>query len=308
MALNASHRSGKTLCIWTISDDKPGHVNQSQGLTQSLLNYRQGVVFNKPILKRRQALAMLLFRRCPMLEKDSHKPDLIIGTGHGTHLSLLAYRRCYGGHAVVLMSPSLPTSWFDLCLIPRHDKPAQGPHIIETLGPLNRVEASDRHQKNEGLILLGGPSKHVSWDSDKVLDQIDVLLSEKTVYWTIASSRRTPADFMATLKRRYPDLAVVLPDDVSHEWLPQKMAQVGQIWVTEDSMSMLFEAISSGAKTGVIPMQNARLSRIGREVDRLINEGYLQKSPLETGYVVTHPAPLNESDRCAQLVLKKFGL
>jgi len=311
MAPNASqqsHQSGKPLCIWAISDDKPGHVNQTLGLIQSLLKYRQGVVVNKPVLTRSQALAMLLCKRCHALEEGADKPDLIIGTGHGTHLSLLAYRRCYGGRAVVLMSPSLPARWFDLCLIPRHDNPAQGPHIIETLGPLNRVEASLEQQKNQGLILLGGPSKHVNWESDKVLLQIQQLLANKALLWTIASSRRTPETFMQKLKEQFPDLELVLPDHVPSNWLVEKMAQVGQIWVTADSMSMLFEAMSSGALTGVIQLPSKQASRVTQEVNRLIREGRLLTNPLDLDQSERHPEPLAESDRCAQIVIEKCGL
>ena len=67
-------------------------------------------------------------------------PDLLLGAGHHTHLSLLAARRIRGGKVVVLMRPSLPPGLFDLCLIPEHDAPPARPNVLATRGALNRIQ------------------------------------------------------------------------------------------------------------------------------------------------------------------------
>jgi uncharacterized protein len=46
---------------------------------------------------------------------------------------------------VVLMKPSLPRRWFDLCILPQHDGIAADAHTLVTEGALNRVRpAPDR--------------------------------------------------------------------------------------------------------------------------------------------------------------------
>ncbi|MDQ2694705.1 MAG: mitochondrial fission ELM1 family protein, partial [Pseudomonadota bacterium] len=108
--------------IWRFSDGRPGHDNQSLGLAEALARLMPVQVFTLAPLPPLPALAGLLTGRAPAALRLP-APDLILGAGHRTHLSLLAARRSRGGRAVVLMSPSLPLRWFDLCLIPEHDDP-----------------------------------------------------------------------------------------------------------------------------------------------------------------------------------------
>ena len=131
------------------------------------------------------------------------KPDLIIGAGHATHPTLLAARRAHGGRAVVLMKPSLPRRCFDLCILPRHDGVAADAHTLVTDGALNRVRPATASDANHGLILIGGASPHFEWDSDAIQVQIKSLLARTPdMQWTLATSRRTPANFLALLPDR----------------------------------------------------------------------------------------------------------
>ena len=89
-------------------------------------------------------------------------PDLIIGCGHRTHISLLAAQRAFGGKTIVLMKPSLPYSLFDLCLIPKHDNPPKKENIISSYGSLNAMNIGMKKENINGskAILIGGPSRH----------------------------------------------------------------------------------------------------------------------------------------------------
>ena len=60
------------------------------------------------------------------LDKRLIKPDIAIGAGHKTHLYLLAIKRCFGAKIVVILKPSLPLKFFDLCVIPKHDDVKKG--------------------------------------------------------------------------------------------------------------------------------------------------------------------------------------
>ena len=53
------------------------------------------------------ALSILFIGRF-LAWRDLPTPDIVLGAGHRTHLSLLAARRVHRGKAVVLMRPSLP--------------------------------------------------------------------------------------------------------------------------------------------------------------------------------------------------------
>jgi len=302
-------KTDKKICIWSLSDGKSGHINQTEGLIQALSQYREIELVNMPILSRYKALLMITLKRFAKL--NLKLPDLIIGTGHRTHLSLLAYKRISESRVVIMMSPSLPTYLFDLCLIPRHDKPKVADNIIETMGAINRIIPSTLESPDNGLILLGGPSKHYSWDTSHVLKQVETLIvNSDEIQWTIASSRRTPENIKNEINERFPAVTFVLAKETSTEWLPKKMQESGQIWVTEDSVSMVYEALTAGAKTGILRLSVKNQTRVTKEIDRLVSGGYLSMTPPYTdeGTSQKEFEGLYESDRCSKLLLEKFDL
>jgi len=299
----------KRLQVWIVSDEKPGHHNQSMGLIQALSSMRELELSQMPIVSKSKTFQMLSFKYCSKKQKEN--PDLIIGAGHKTHFSLLAYRQCFGGKAIVMMRPSLPFRLFDLCFIPRHDKPSNSAHMIETIGAVNLVIPSKSHLSKNGLILLGGPSKHFNWNVAEVALQLEkLILRNAEMQWTIASSRRTPADSVDIISSYFPKIEFIEPDKVSNNWLPTKMQESGNIWVTEDSVSMIYEALTSGATTGVIRLNTDKTTRVTEEVNRLVFEGRVETLLGDNlkNENKESASSLYEADRCAKLLLEKFDL
>jgi len=169
--------------ILRITDGKPGHENQTFGLAAAIANETPVEVSDFAALPLRQALSAGLFRR-PVIGRDVPAADLIVCAGHATHVTALAARRQKGGRIVVLMKPSLPLAWFDLCLIPEHDA-TTGDNVITTRGAINAVTPTDK-QSNKGLILLGGPSQHASWDDATVIQQVQAIIARD-----LSGSRKT---------------------------------------------------------------------------------------------------------------------
>ncbi|MGB5541368.1 MAG: ELM1/GtrOC1 family putative glycosyltransferase, partial [Gammaproteobacteria bacterium] len=199
----------RPLIVWRFTDGKPGHDSQTRGLLAAL---RARVPVDDVTVHiadcRAGLVACLTGRTASAL--DGPDPDLIIGAGHATHLPMLNARRVRGGRVVVLMKPTLPTAWFDLCVIPAHDRTRDSENILVTRGVLNRVRHEETKDEHAGLILVGGPSAHVAWSTETVLAQIDAVLARTTdVHWTLTTSRRTPADFLARLDMDRPQLTVV---------------------------------------------------------------------------------------------------
>ncbi len=269
-------------------------------------NYRQLETRWLEPLSFGKSIRSLVTGRCDSFQ-HTPLPDLIMGAGHKTHWALLALKRCFGGRTIVLMRPSLPLAFFDLCLIPRHDNPSDKDNVIETLGAINRVLLSSTRKVGRGLILLGGESRHFHWNTQNVMVQIKTLLNtQPKTMWTIAGSRRTPASCYDAIKAKIPESELVLPDEVTTDWLPQKIQESEQIWVTQDSISMIYEALTSGAKTGLIQLDQAlKRSRVGEEINRLLAEGRLATLSQAAKTQVTL---INEADRCAKLLLEKFEL
>jgi hypothetical protein len=309
MSVNSSSENNKILRIWAVSDNKPGHQNQVEGLINAVSNYRKVEVKRISATTTPKSIWMLLRGQCKGY--SGSPPHLVIGAGHQTHFNVLALRRCFGGKAVIMMSPSLPLFLFDMCFIPRHDFPVNRDNVVETLGAINRVTHSKIRYPASGLILIGGPSRHFEWDSESVVKQIQLLLkSSSQVEWVIAGSRRTPFSCYKAIKSQLPAVKLILPEDVSPEWLPTKIQETEQIWVTEDSISMIYEALTSGAKTGLLRLGREKSNRITKEVDRLIGESSVSYILPSGNVIITEKVPsiIDEADRCARLLLKNFSL
>ena len=139
------------------------------GLVEALARLIPIEVIQSEVLLPLAALGGISFGQ-PSAWKGLPSPDLLLGAGHRTHLSLLAARRSRGGKAVVLMQPTLPLYLFDLCLIPEHDGIAPRKNVVLTRGALNRIRPSDRQESGQGLLLVGGPSAHFGWDAKALHD------------------------------------------------------------------------------------------------------------------------------------------
>lgn len=297
----------RTTVIWRMLDGRPGHENQVIGLTEAIQRIRSVEVCDIRLDEERKSLRGILSGRLASMA-SLPAPDLLIGAGHSTHLPLLACSRRFGGRTVVIMKPSLPVALFDLCLIPEHDTlcfPAN--NVVRTEGALNRVRPSDRHDSDYGLILIGGPSKHFLWSDEKVIRQVQAITAASGIRWTIAASERTPESFLKHLQLQLPNVALTTPRDTSSDWLPGQLEQAGTIWVTCDSMSMIYEALTAGAQVGLLELDSASHGRISSNIQRLIRSSMVTAS---SDWLIGRPLSaslksFSEADRCSRIVVER---
>jgi hypothetical protein len=206
------------------------------------------------------------------------------------------------------MRPSLPLRCFDLCIAPSHDFPKKPTrkNLILTRGAINRVQAGEA-PKTGKLILIGGPSKTHAWDDEAMLNML-CKITEGDSAWQLTDSRRTPEGFLEQARMRLKGLEIFSCLQTPPDWLPSKLREADEVWVSEDSVSMIYEALSSGARVGLltVPRLN-RSSRVLRGIDDLIEAGYL--TPFcawqKTGQLNRAPETLNEAEYCAEIVLGK---
>ena len=298
----------RLLCV---SDGRRGHDTQSLGLATALAR-------RVPTRIRRVA-ARGWGENCRSLFggggwRETGVADLIIGAGHGTHLSLLGASRALGCPAVVLMSPSLPLFLFDLCVIPHHDNAPARRNIVRTLGALNTIEPLPGRKGREGLILIGGPSAHYGWDETRLLEQLQTIAAHTDRLWHLTDSPRTPATTSRRLRewakacRRPGGLRYRHWEQTERAWLTERMRQAGEIWVSRDSMSMICESLSAGAATGLLEAPERRGGKLRHTTAKLIERGGL--TPFRCwrrGRPLPAPArPLREADRVAAEILRRF--
>ncbi len=208
------------------------------------------------------------------------------------------------------MKPSLPKWLFDLCIIPEHDGAKTKANVIATKGVLNRVVPSENKQINKGMILVGGPSTHYDWDEEVLISQIkDILAGMSHIEWTITNSRRTPETTSLRLEKIQTEKVIYESHvSVDSDWLPEQLADSSYAWVTADSVSMVYEALTAKNHVGLLSVPEKTTSRVSQGVNKLVKEQYLKTfdqwqrhEELEVTRVIE-----NESDRCANEITNKF--
>jgi len=295
------------LTLWIVSDGKPGHRNQSLGLAEAIGRLEPAhieVIELAGGLLGRLGAALAAGARLP-------RPDVVIGAGHGTHLPLLALGWKFGAPTVVMMRPSLPVSWFDVCLVPRHDLKTRraAKNVIPTVGALNRIVPTVGPRRPEGVFLIGGPQPA---DLPVLLDAVaNIAAANPGLTWKLTDSRRTPAGFLTTLRLSGLPIEVHAHGATAGDWLPGELAGASEVWVTPDSVSMMHEALSCGARVGLLPCAHTVLApRLAGALDQLRADGLLGDfARWQKFRILAAPDhPLAEADRCARLVVARLGL
>ncbi len=304
------------MTIWRMTDGRPGHDKQSAGLVQGLVEAIADLGWPEPEVE-----TFLLPKDLPVLREHwrhgTASPDLVLGAGRATQLSLLRTKFALGSQAVLLMRPYWPSPLFDLMLIPEHDVFWSERKVLRTMGMLGPVSAKHTCKvEDKGLILLGGESRHFIWNEEAVLSSIRrILTRDSSISWTLTDSRRTPAELT---RRLGSDLDIQVEDrpqivhwrDADTSWLSEELATAAQVWVTADSASMLYEALSAGAKVGVIelPYRRSRSgNKLQRGLDQLLEQERIALS--SRGSISdqrVRSVPLGEHIRCAQVILMRL--
>jgi len=319
--------------IWHLSDGKAGHVAQARGLFVALERAGQTVHVLDIQSKDLSRLALFFYGisggrvgQLPQILADALQqqgaPDLIVGIGHATHLVLILLRRCFpASKSVVLMRPSLPLAWFDYALMPAHDfsvpTPPMPSKVFISQGVLNPLQNEHRHVPGQHLILLGGASKRFDWSDVLMLDQLQSLLqrlladAEVTSIW-LTTSRRTPSHFIETLRgalgaERVSRIHLCPVDETPRGWLFEQLQLADVVWVTQDSGSMLFEALTAGCRVGVLAMQQIKTDTVTQATDVLLSmRRFLPVSAYFAGETFAPVEPVAEADRAAVWLLTRL--
>ena len=287
-----------------VSDGKAGHRSQAVGLYKAMqrqsnieVTFQEISIQELPIFS---LLKAILARRFGLFEK---KPDYIFGVGSHTQARVLLLGRVYPkAKTVIMMKPNFPVNWFDYAIIPQHDGVKESMHVITTQGALNPIVNENRHQPNRILIALGGNSKRHQWNDEKVLSSIQRLV-ENNVHATfiLTTSRRTPDTFLETLVQQnfYLKLQIFPVEHTPQGWVFEEMQKAEAVWVTEDSVSMIFEALTAGCQVGIIEIDRLKSDRITQLLDQLLSNDLLDKQ-----HIKLLNLKLDEASRVADILLK----
>jgi len=259
-----------------VSDGKAGHRSQALGLFQAMQRQQANATFEEVSINDLPIISLIkaLFSSKTSLLQQA--PDFIFGVGSHTHFRVWLLGKVFKkANTVILMKPNLPIAWFDYAVIPEHDGILSNERVIVTRGALNPIRNENRHQAGRILIALGGSSKRHQWNHEKVLLSVQKIVEcNSNSEIILTTSRRTPVSFIDILKQQsFAKCLQICPvEQTPQGWIFEEMQKAEAVWVTEDSVSMIYEALTAGCRVGVIAMDRLKQDRITNSVDILLEK------------------------------------
>ncbi|GIL39571.1 hypothetical protein TMPK1_18080 [Rhodospirillales bacterium TMPK1] len=193
-------------------------------------------------------------------------PDLIITAGRQSVLPALAVKRASGALTVAVQDPHVAPNRFDLVIAPAHDR-THGDNVLATLGAMHRVTRHrldlDAARFAPFLAHLPPPRVAVIIGGDSRVHRLRVAVAARlaaqllqladTHGLLVTLSRRTSAEATSVLRAMLGDHPnVVLWNGEGANPFFAYLAASDAVLVTEDSVSMISEAASTGKPVHVI--------------------------------------------------------
>ncbi len=251
-------------------------------------------------------------------------PELLISSGNVAAPLALAIKRASGGatRAVHVQNPKLRLDRFDLVIAPRHDGIA-GANVVTTRATLHGLtpeslaqarrdwEPRLRHLKRPLIAaLIGGSNRRFELTPARIgalCESLRRLVHDRGAGLAVTPSRRTGAANTAVLRAELlPAGAFIWNGEPPNPYLGL-LALADFILVTQDSVSMISEAIGTGKPVYwlALPGKSRRLQRF---VDDLTADGVLREfrdaqTPLESWSY----SPPDDTARAAAEIVRRFG-
>ncbi len=262
--------------VWVISDDIPGHFNQSKGILLALEQlYDMRVEWISVKLKSgayRSILSFLLNRFSPSIALFSlfykgqlsalQAPDIVLGAGGRTSFAVAWLGQYFKAKSVFSGSlRHLKASLFTAVLILEHSEQPEVITMPVSPMPVNQQRLQqaaqgwrDTHpatQQTLWAVFIGGDGAGALYqDADwhALAEQLNSLAEARHIRWLISTSRRTGAQaeqvLQASLKQDYIADAVWWSSD-PRPVMATFLGLAEKVVCSVDSMSMIMESVSA---------------------------------------------------------------
>lgn len=287
--------------VVVLSDDKPGHLNQSKAIVQALglpsvietISYGKDNRFYGLLVK---AWLSLLPGIGPVLARQFLKGHvqpakaLFLGTGTLVLPLLVMVKRAWGCRVVAVMAHR-PFSLNAFDLVIRHQlgdlEPRPGTTLVLGAPALPRSDQEappflEEVGKALGsgpslALLIGGPLAWQGNDPHPFLDLI-TQMGQTGLPIGLTTSRRTPPDIESALEALAAPFQLIASKQPGNP-IPALLQTASVVVVSGESISMISEALNAGAKVLAVKVWNQEPQGRGRKfasfLAHLEKEGYL---------------------------------
>lgn len=293
------------LTTWLLSDELPGHLNQSLGILRALqrdytinevhinLQLKHKILRSavRWIINRHPALRPYVWRYFYDLKAEgdlNRRPDLIISSGGntlGANISIASWAQCpnlFSGTAKGYDTTLLRTIF---TVTPLRNAPN---NVVLDLPPSTVERGSTQlTATNMVALLIGGNGagyvyKMADWQA--LIENMRALSTTHGWRWLITSSRRTPPEVEDFLEAHIP--LSIIEEAIWFNKQPQKVMKrflktADAIFVTEDSLTMVAEAIFSARPVCTLQPRTMRPDQ--NDADALTSyaqKGFIKRLPM----------------------------
>ena len=251
--------------VWVISDGTKGMENQSLALAKLLSKNFKLIKYNPPYFLKKFPLIrnLFIFKIKDHLLKNIHPPKIVITTGKrmaGVSLALKSILK-ENVKTIHIQNPKLPFEYFDLLLIPEHDK-ITAKNVIQTKGALSffnynelkkieekKIKLIKGNKKNLILLMIGGNNKRYKPNnSDYYYLSMKILEATKNLscQLVVLLSRRTPSKAVKILNSSFlkhnENFQIITSSE--QNLYPDILKIADYMIVTSDSVNMISETAS----------------------------------------------------------------
>ena len=285
--------------LW-ISDGKKGHEKQVEILLNEI-SKTENINIKKEIFllsKLSQLIELLIYStsllfgnlflsKKKFLTYKKNKIDVVIGAGSSIYIRMLLIKSYLSKNetsikAISVLTPNLYKNHFDIICAPMHDikKVSKTNKVIYFEGSMARVSTSEVDE-SIGFIGIGGINKHYVFDQDAIMLQIEFLLGlYPQKKWFVFTTRRTPYEMSKKVKSlALKNNNLIISDDNYDEIIEKASVKV----VTQDSVNMVYESLSTKGQTFLFNMKYIKINKIVNQINLLLSNkqvGYIESTKM----------------------------
>ena len=288
--------------LW-IKDGKKGHEKQVQALLEELSKTIDINIYEEDyhisslkrffdIFHHSTSYVFKKYDSCKIIKSyNQNDIHLVIGAGSNIHTRLLLLKKflkdIYNKDiiAISVLTPSLFKNEFNFICAPNHDeiKLSNIKNTIFFEGSLAKVSIQEPDD-SIGLIGLGGINNHFIFNEDDLIKQIEYILSlYPNKDWYLFSSRRTSDLMIDKIKTLANSFSYLI---VAHENYDEIIKRASIKFITQDSMNMVYESLSTKGQTFVFNMKYKNENKITKQIKKLIENkqiGYIENIAMSDG-------------------------
>ena len=206
--------------------------------------------------------------------------DLFVGAGSTSYYALKFYARRYARPSVALMYPKGYRKDFSIIIAGAHDRPE--PRANLKISPVSlsfsRPPGLYKPQRKSIGFIIGGPNSCFEM-GDEILKQIEGVRARfADCEFALTTSPRTPRATESALAKLSWDYSVIYSREPVNP-IGDFLAQCEWVFISEDSVSMISEAVSSGrANVAILSLKRKDAhNKFDDFISALVSTGYARR-------------------------------